>query len=331
MNSKVEQVVVSTIRPPTWNNQVDEPTVCGLMASMGNGQQLINPIHVTVRQELIAGRQRLEAATRLGWEKIKAFVWDVEPIEAEIMSLTENLDRKHLTAQQRIEFDTRRKALLAKLHPSKLPSIQESIERLRASADNAESPTSTPRQVGAAVSPEGGKPPKRPKKGDSKRSEQRRVTIGSNLAEGVLEAIAGTPIEDNQSQIEALSKCPPEKQKPILALLAAGKAKTVKEAALLDANTCPNCGATEKDEDGDCAKCHEPAAKKPKAGKRTPTEAEAAKAQVKIWADTIGRWLGKSPSIDELREKFPGKQGDAVVAAATKLYEALKHWQKAIK
>jgi len=61
------------------------------------------------------------------------------------------------------------------------------------------------------------------------------------------------------------------------------------------------------------------------------TPADAAKAQIKIWADTIGRWLGQSPSIDELRGKFPGKQGDAVVTAATGLYESLKTWQKAIK
>ena len=64
---------------------------------------------------------------------------------------------------------------------------------------------------------------------------------------------------------------------------------------------------------------------------RAPTSADEAKTQIKIWADTIGRWLGQSPSIDELRGKFPGKQGDSVVGHATALFESLKIWEKAIR
>ena len=57
-----------------------------------------------------------------------------------------------------------------------------------------------------------------------------------------------------------------------------------------------------------------------------------AKSQVKVWYETIGRWLGgKPPTIDQYREQWPGPAGDRVVKAATDLYEALKAWQKAIK
>ncbi len=61
------------------------------------------------------------------------------------------------------------------------------------------------------------------------------------------------------------------------------------------------------------------------------TEAFDARQQIKVWADTIGRWLRQSPSIDEYRAKWPSKQGDHVVEMATQFYEALKNWQKGIK
>jgi len=65
----------------------------------------------------------------------------------------------------------------------------------------------------------------------------------------------------------------------------------------------------------------------------TGEEADAfdARAQVKVWAETIGRWLQQQPSIDGYRRKYPGDKGDRVVKAATELYEALKLWGKAIK
>ncbi len=95
---------------------------------------------------------------------------------------------------------------------------------------------------------------------------------------------------------------------------------------------CPNCGGAERDEDGDCATCREPGEKdEPKRKEKSPTAADAAQAQVKIWADAVGRWLGQPTSIDDLRAKFPSKHGDRVVTLATELYEALKLWQKAIR
>ena len=65
----------------------------------------------------------------------------------------------------------------------------------------------------------------------------------------------------------------------------------------------------------------------------TPAEKKAMEArdQIKIWYDTIGRWLGKSVSIDEIREQFPGTQGDRVVKQATQFFESLKKWEKVVK
>lgn len=76
-----------------------------------------------------------------------------------------------------------------------------------------------------------------------------------------------------------------------------------------------------------------PAGKKPAKKKPPPLKSaeQEAKDQIKIWHDTIKRWLSQNPSIDQLREKFPGKQGDHVVKMATQFYESLKNWGKVIK
>jgi hypothetical protein len=100
-----------------------------------------------------------------------------------------------------------------------------------------------------------------------------------------------------------------------------------------DLGKCPVCAGTKwtTDDDGvTCSKCHHPHGEP--AGDLDEKEIKArAKAQIKIWADTIGRWLTGPPSIDEYRKQFPGPKGDLVVKRASELCEALKNWQGAIK
>ncbi|MEA3350564.1 MAG: hypothetical protein U9Q82_08090 [Chloroflexota bacterium] len=93
--------------------------------------------------------------------------------------------------------------------------------------------------------------------------------------------------------------------------------------------------------DSDGTDAQEPTTRPPRKGKEKPSgpitaspeqaPAYYAREQVKIWADTIGRWLQQSPSIDEYRGQWAGPRGDRVVKAATELFEALKLWGKEIK
>lgn len=117
-------------------------------------------------------------------------------------------------------------------------------------------------------------------------------------------AVEGGKIKIAKEQITTLSGLPPKKRRQA-------------ELAMLDGKSA----------------AHAINPLRPKIKTLTPAEKELAEAkeQVKIWHDTLKRWLSQHPSIDELREKHPSKQGDHVVKLATQLFESLKNWQKVIK
>lgn len=67
---------------------------------------------------LVAGAHRIEAARRLGWGRIEAFVLDdPSPDELALVEVDENLVRAELTPLARGRFAARREELHMKLHP----------------------------------------------------------------------------------------------------------------------------------------------------------------------------------------------------------------------
>ncbi len=62
---------------------------------------LLNPITITRERELVAGHRRLEAARRLGWQRITAWILDTKAettlLEVEI---EENTQRKNLSTDE---------------------------------------------------------------------------------------------------------------------------------------------------------------------------------------------------------------------------------------
>lgn len=97
--------------------------------------------------------------------------------------------------------------------------------------------------------------------------------------------------------------------------------KELREAVRDLTYTCSNCGGHERDEDGDCAKCLEP----------PEDPADVARKTIGGWAETVGRFLSRSPSVDDYRGKWPSKQADAALATVKACYESLKAWQKVVK
>ena len=96
-----------------WRKDVSEETVARLMESIKTVGGLLHPIAVRYVDGLIidgeevigtpvlvAGRHRLEAIKRLGYERVDCLIFDDE-VKAEKWEISENLDRSDLTALER--------------------------------------------------------------------------------------------------------------------------------------------------------------------------------------------------------------------------------------
>src|SRR5271165_1426853 len=105
----LERIAVEDVEVIGKHREVDPEKVRSLTASMAM-IGLRTPI--TVRRikkgfstmfALVAGRHRLEAAKKLGWEHIDAFIIEGNETDARICQLMENLYRADLTPLQRAE------------------------------------------------------------------------------------------------------------------------------------------------------------------------------------------------------------------------------------
>jgi ParB-like chromosome segregation protein Spo0J len=125
-----------------------EDAVAPLMESMAR-VGLRTPITVRIEEErpdadgvlcgdvpvLVAGRHRLEAAIRLGWDTIQA-IEIVDAVEARLWEISENLHRAELSAVERAEhIDEWRRLTVEKVSQSGTPNAQPSDKGIRRTAD----------------------------------------------------------------------------------------------------------------------------------------------------------------------------------------------------
>ena len=223
--------------------------------------------------------------------------FDVQPIEfstrgeAECWILQNQLGRRNLTDAQRAIALGR---LYKRMKPNRADNLLGGILSGKNCAVNLP-PTSTAAQIGAKFGVSG----------ETVKRDGKLAEAVEKITPAAKTQIAGTKVENNKADLKRLADLPPKQQEKVATLIGAGKAETVTEGLKI-------AGIDKPKQD-------------------QPTDAACARAQIKVWYDTIGRWLRQSPSIDEYRGKWPGAKGDAVVKAATKLYEALKLWEKGIK
>ena len=111
----VERIPVDSVRVRDRLRSLVPEKVDGLVASFSD-IGLRSPIHVRVLDRLeengriiegvpilIAGRHRLEAARRLGWTEIDAYVLDGDERDARLWEIAENLHRAELSVQERAD------------------------------------------------------------------------------------------------------------------------------------------------------------------------------------------------------------------------------------
>jgi len=180
----------------------------------------INPILVRPegdRFRVVAGEHRYVGAQMIGWTMIECSVLDADVTdeEIELYEIDENLFRNELSAVERDISLARRKELYEALYPeAKNGGDRQSVRRTNSERQN----------VVLAFSKDAAR-----KTGLNKRTIERSVARIRALAPEVLAALKGSPIGENASEIEALSKLSHEDQIKIAGAISRG-AKTLLNA-----------------------------------------------------------------------------------------------------
>jgi len=116
--AEIEKVLISFIETGERGRSLNESRVPPLMESI-QAIGLQTPISVWLEEEdggdqhvhLVAGLHRLEAAKRLGWEKIDAIYVEMDEIDRQLWEIDENLCRSELTEAEEAQHLARRKEL----------------------------------------------------------------------------------------------------------------------------------------------------------------------------------------------------------------------------
>lgn len=178
---------------------------------------LLRRIRGQVGFVLIAGRHRLEAFRVLGRVTILARIVEVTDLEAELLELDENLARIELTVLERGEHLLRRKELYEELHPEVkhggAPGKSGGGKRAKG-ATVASFAEDTLVKTGLSI-----------------RTIQDDVKI-ARLPADARQVLSGTPIENQKRVLLQLTRVAPEKQTAIAEALAAGRCRTVGQAAI---------------------------------------------------------------------------------------------------
>lgn len=197
--SDVESVIVDNITIPAGRRGLDEATVVELMASIQR-IGLLTPI--TVRSiadddlTLIAGRHRLEAAHRLGWESIPAVFLYGDDTDARMLEIAENLHRAELTVLER----TRHIAEWIRLTEEKQTGVSAQP-----------GPKLSRRGRSGEGRPKGGINAAVRELGVTRQEGQRAVAINAIVPEAKEAAIAAG-LADNQSALLKVAAAPPADQ-----------------------------------------------------------------------------------------------------------------------
>lgn len=154
---------------------------------------LLQPIVVRSDMLLISGLQRLEAYKLLGYGKIPAVIQPyTTSIKQKLSEIDENLIRNDLTELQRAIYYAEREQLYLQRHPDKKNGgdrrSQQAIENQNANIAIRSFPESLSRLTGESI-----------------RTVATKKSIGKRLADFSSDLV-GTAIEDNQSELLALSR-----------------------------------------------------------------------------------------------------------------------------
>lgn len=207
---EIEQIDVDVIEQLKGRRTVNDAAVTKLMQSMQE-IGLLMPITVRLMDDfecangevvdgvpvLVTGAHRLEAAKRLGWNRIDCFYFHGEDdLDAELWEIDENLMRAELTPVQQAEHLKRRKE----------------IWEAKREAENSGGTTCPTRNIGYAKPPENEKgfaAETSEKTGVDKRTINRAISRAEKIPEPIREKIEGTKL-DTGSYMDSIKDLPEE-------------------------------------------------------------------------------------------------------------------------
>ena len=197
---------IDAIRVGGRRRPADPGKVRALAASIAE-VGLLNPITVLRDGSLVAGLHRLEACRSLALTEVEVSVIDLDPLDAELAEIDENLQRNELTVLEQAEHLDRRDHILRE----KGLRAERGENRFTVRRGEIVSPLRTTAEVAADM-------------GMSERSAQLRTQIARNLLPAVKDAIRDLPIADSTTQLLALARLEPGQQMQAASKLVSGAA-----------------------------------------------------------------------------------------------------------
>lgn len=211
---------ISDIDIPDRLRPTDDDYVAGLADSMDRiGQTdpiLVRPV-ADGRYQLVAGAHRLAAAGLIGWSEIDCTVREMDDLQARLAEIDENLIRRELSPIDRAIFLSERKAVYEQLFPATAHGGDRKSAEIKGENQVANVATRFSDDVADRI-------------GISERTIWRAVALVHALGREALERLRGTPLASNQSELEKLAKLPEKRRGAVVDAIAAGTAKSVREA-----------------------------------------------------------------------------------------------------
>ena len=215
-----------------------DPDYVALIRASIEAHGLMQPIEVRAKDKsgkfvLISGAHRLAAVMGLNWTEIDARIFEGDDVKAELRQIDENLFRRELSALDRATFLARRK----ELYEAENPNTRKGGDRRSDQSDKFVAlipsfTSATAEKLGVDV-----------------RSVQRAIQRHERLAPDVRGKIATTYLANKGSELDAISRLPPDEQRKVVQHILGRKDErpTVAAAvAALRGKTAPEKSATEK-------------------------------------------------------------------------------------
>jgi ParB family transcriptional regulator, chromosome partitioning protein len=202
------EITIDRIEVAAGRRAIDPAVVNHLVKSIA-AVGLQHPI--TVRQRdggyvLVAGAHRLEAFRKRGIERIPANVVDLNPLEAELLEIDENLVRNELSPAERAAAIARRKGIYEQLHPETKHGAMGGGHGKDSAGDKADRFSKATAEA----------------TGRSERAVQLDAARGKTLGQETLAKVAGTSL-DKGAELDALAELPVDEREALVDRASAGE------------------------------------------------------------------------------------------------------------